>query len=438
MRIVITKDGKLLIQELEEESPSHIRSQIKSFHSSSYSKLPLIYTNEDLIKMYSTKNKNNEFIKTLIRYKEISKKKRSNSLVNRIDLDNFFNKNDSNMNKMEFNQPKKVQLSQYKINISQAFLNRYDDFDESYRKKLDELNDILIKKPKKTEEKEKDNFNNSNNQEIKSDINNNSNNSNINSSNNHNYPDSNNNWIYNNNSSTYSFNNIKRINLGDIISKNNLTNLRNKMTKYNKGSKDVRVPLDKQNLLSYNFRSKYEKKQDTEDDMDLILNYGIHPDKSGIIKYFQQKKRISPQYFENLLKYDENHLYKLNKICQSIYEKNEKEKNKKNSKFFEINENNKMNKLEHSGNLKDVGNLILKSDSIINDYSANQKSKEYLRIKSFKEEVASYQKKYWDRFHVDRFLKNKQKNALLARKFPFTTKIRNPILFPNKSSPNLL
>ena len=91
------------------------------------------------------------------------------------------------------------------------------------------------------------------------------------------------------NSSLISTNKFKRINLGDIISKKNLYNLRNKISKINKGSNDVRIPLDKQNLRSFNFRSKYENKQATEDDMDLILNYGINSDKSSIIKYFQQK-----------------------------------------------------------------------------------------------------------------------------------------------------
>jgi hypothetical protein len=83
MRIVITKNGKLLVQELEEESPSNIKSKIKSFQSSSYSRLPLIYTNEELLKKYNNKRKNNQFIKTLMLQREVSSKKRSNSLVDK-------------------------------------------------------------------------------------------------------------------------------------------------------------------------------------------------------------------------------------------------------------------------------------------------------------------------------------------------------------------
>ena len=128
----------------------------------------------------------------------------------------------------------------------------------------------------------------------------------------------------NNNSSTFSLSKIKKINIGDIISKNNLYTLRNKISKYNIGPNDSRIPLDKYNLRSFNFRSKYENRQASEDDMDLILNYGINSDKESIIKYFQQNKNISPHYFEN---YDDEFLttsvselngvfYKLKKINQ--------------------------------------------------------------------------------------------------------------------------
>ena len=82
MRIVITKNGKLVVQELEEESPSNLKSKFKSFQSSSYSKLPFIHSNDDLLKKYSNKI-NNDFITTLLRQKNVVAKRRSNSLMNR-------------------------------------------------------------------------------------------------------------------------------------------------------------------------------------------------------------------------------------------------------------------------------------------------------------------------------------------------------------------
>ena len=283
MRIVITKNGKILVHELEDESPSNIKSRMKSFQSSSYSRLPIIHTNEELLKKYSTKGKTNEFIMTLMRHKETSTKKRSNSLMDKKVMDNLYNRDDSKINENELNQAKKVNLSLSKLNISQVFMDKYDSYDENFKKKLIEFSNHF-KKSQKSKEKD-------NNIEAKADnsnVLNNSNNNNNNSKNNNINPmDSNTGINILNNSSTLSLSKIKRINIGDIISKKNLYILRNQMSKYNKGSNDVRIPLDKENPRSFNFRSKYENKQATDDDMELILNYGINSDKSSIIRYFQ-------------------------------------------------------------------------------------------------------------------------------------------------------
>ena len=255
MRIVITKNGKILVRELEEESPSNIKSKIKSFQSSSYSRLPLIYTNEELLKKYNNKRKNNVFINTLMLQREVSSKHRSNSLVDKKSLENFYNRDDSKINVNELNQAKKVNLSINKLNIAQNFLDKYDEYDENFKKKLIDFNNLFDMNSKNEDEKDKLNTNINNNNEIKTD-----NNSKImNNTNNNNFsPMDSNNGMNIINSSLISTNKFKRINLGDIISKNNLHNLRNKISKINKGSNDVRIPLDKQNLRSFNFRSKYE------------------------------------------------------------------------------------------------------------------------------------------------------------------------------------
>ena len=89
----------------------------------------------------------------------------------------------------------------------------------------------------------------------------------------------------------------------------------------------------------------------------MILNYGINTDKSNIIKYFQQNRNISPHYFENLLKYDESQLYKLNRICEDILYEKEKENNKKRKYLFEKKNDDKY---KHGTNLKDLENIFKK------------------------------------------------------------------------------
>ena len=81
MRIVITKNGKIIFRGLEDESPDNYhKQQSRNKQSSSLSKLPLICsTNEDLLKKYSTRN--NEFLHKILRYRDTFQSKRSSSII---------------------------------------------------------------------------------------------------------------------------------------------------------------------------------------------------------------------------------------------------------------------------------------------------------------------------------------------------------------------
>jgi high-affinity Fe2+/Pb2+ permease len=241
--------------------------------------------------------------------------------------------------------------------------------DDNYRKKLLDFDKLFERNEKKTEEDDNNmetNIDNKNSINPLTNINNKT--SQLNSSTGRN----------NNNSSIFSIKKTKKINIGDIISKRNLYTLRKQISKYNKGSNDVRVPLDENNLKSYNFRSRYENKQATGDDMDLILNYGINTDKPGIIKYFQQNKTINPQYYENLIIYDEYRMNKLNKILEIMMKNKEKEESKnKFSLLSKLDDKNRNGGLH----LKKIENLIKKSGSIINERSSFTEKMKYWRKK---------------------------------------------------------
>ena len=240
------------------------------------------------------------------------------------------------------------------------------------------------------------------------------------------------------NSSVFS-NNNKKINLAQIISRNNLTNLKKQISKYNKGPDDNRIPLNEQNLRSYNFRSRYENKQATEDDMDLILNYSINTDKQSIIKYFQQDKNISPYYFENLLKYDEQQMYRLNKICQMIFHRKENENINNGLKYYNLKDKDKESKQRGNENIKALQGIIKKSNSILDDYTIVQKNHNFWRKNGYKEDIMKFKQKYWDKYNVNRFLKNKQKMEISG----MTQNIKNPVqlnkkLISSQSTPDLL
>ena len=410
MRIVITKNGKILFKELEDESPSNLQFKIKSLQTSSYSKLPMIYSNDDLLKKFNAKANNNKFIMTVLRNKKISNKRRSNSLLAQKSLENFLSEDNSKIDTNELNKVKKVKLSTSRMNISQFFMEKYDSFDENYKKKLHDFNNIFTKNEKQSEENDNDmgfalkNKNNTN-------------------------PI---NMINNNNTSKFSNTKINKINIGDIISKGNLHTLRNQMSKYNIGSNDVRFPLDENNMKSFNFRSKYENKQATDDDMNLILNYGINTDKSSIIKYFKQNKKINPHYIENLLKYDEKKMTKLNKLLDIMLQKKEKE-NKK-DKFLLLSKLNDDKDRNEDFHLKKIENVIKRSNSIITEHSSLNEKLNFWRMKAYQEDTENIKKKYWVRYDVERFLKNSQKKV---NKISFKSqKIKK--LYPSHSTPNFL
>ena len=420
MRIVITRNGKKIVQDLEEAPDTFEKQKSKYYQSSSMSKLPLISTNEELFKKYSTKN--NEFLHKVLRYRDTFQSKRSSSIVDKSALESFYNRDESKINLNELNQARKVKLSHPKINMTQAFLDKYDDYDANYKKKLNDLSNGLSSKNnsiQKSEEKNDD-------EKINEDKNINSN---INIESNYGF-----------NSSTLFSTKNNKINLGQIISKNNLIDLRKQISKYNKGPDDHRIFLDEQNIRSFNFRSRYENKQATEEDMDLILNYSINPDKQSIIKYFQQEKKISPQYFENLLKYDEPQMYKLNKICQMIFRRNDNENKFNALKFYQLNKDkDKFNRQKEGQNLKDLQGTIKRSNSILDDYSVVQKNHNYWRKHGYKDDVMKIKEKYWDKYHVDRFLKNKQRMGMSI--LTNTTKSDkgqlNHKLFSSQSTPDI-
>ena len=410
MRIVITKNGKILFKELEDESPSNLQFKIKSLQTSSYSKLPIIYSNDDLLKKFNAKANNNKFIMTVLRNKKISNKRRSNSLLAQKSLENFLSEDNSKIDTNELNKVKKVKLSTSRMNISQFFMEKYDSFDENYKKKLHDFNNIFTKNEKQSEE-------NDNNMGFALKNKNNTNPINM---------------INNNNTSKFSNTKINKINIGDIISKGNLHTLRNQMSKYNIGSNDVRFPLDENNMKSFNFRSKYENKQATDDDMNLILNYGINTDKSSIIKYFKQNKKINPHYIENLLKYDEKKMTKLNKLLDIMLQKKEKE-NKK-DKFLLLSKLNDDKDRNEDFHLKKIENVIKRSNSIINEHSSLNEKLKFWRMKAYQEDTENIKKKYWVRYDVERFLKNSQKKV---NKISFKSeKIKK--LYPSHSTPNFL
>ena len=418
MRIIVTKNGKVILQEIEDEkifgmSDNNLKlNKNKKYRNFSGFKLPNLGKNFSTLKNFYVNKKS-----------QWGANNRTKSVLSRRTMDNYFNRDESKINKEELQKAKKIQLTKSKISISQQFLNKYDDLDVTYKDKIKNLTNTLKSNVDKNNEEKLQNEINEQNK-IFNPLNANKTRENILDINNNNFDK-------------------KQILLGDIISKRNLLNLKSQISKDNLGHDDARLPLDEKNKDSFNFRSKYEDKKATLNSLSTILSLPMNPDRTNLIKYFKQNKDISPFYFENLLKYDEGQIYKLNKICQIIFHKKEDEI--KELKIIEDKKFNKEKLIRQRGNnyMNCVNKIINKSNGIISGYTLKQQTNAIKKKKIFKEEVKKIKNQYWDRYGVNKFYKE---NQIMEQNYISTTdfeemhlkEIRKKNLPNSKSSPDIL
>ena len=426
MRIIVTKNGKIILQELEDEKVLRMsidntnEAKDQNFRNFSGLKLPRLSKKYSTLKSFYESTKKSKW----------GANNRTKSVLSRRTMDHYFNRDESKINKQELLQAKKIKLSKSKISISQQFLNKYDDLDVTYKDKIKNLTNTLKSNVDKNNEVKLQNEMNEQNKMF--------NNLNANKTReilNTNNKTNKNNDIFNN------IDNKKHILLGDIISKNNLLSLKSQLSKDNLGHDDTRLPLDEKNKDSFNFRSKYENKKATLDSLSIILNLPMNPDRTNLIKYYKQNKNISPFYFENLLKYDEAQIYKLNKICQIIFHKKEDEI--KEMKIIEDKKFNKEKLMRQKGNnyMNCVNKIINKTNGIINGYTLKQQNNEIKKKKIFKEEVKKIKTKYWDKYGVNKFYKE---NQIIEQNYISTTDFeemhlkdqKKKTFINSKSSPN--
>ncbi len=425
MRIIVTKNGKHILKEIEDEKDINLKYNnqnnppehtFKKFRNFSCIKLPLLTKNYSTLKNFYETNKNKRWGKSPCFKKGTGRKT----------MDNYFNRDESQINKNDLDKAKKIKLTKNKINISQQFLDKYDDLDSTYKDKINKLTNTLKSKVDKNKEEKMKNELMKNDLAFKS----------LN-------PDLNNKEMNSENTSKI-LSTKNKILLGDIISVNNLINMRKMLSKDNTGPEDIRIPLNDQNKDSFNFRSKYENKKLTYENLSILLNLPMNPDRTNLIKYYKQNKPISPFYFENLLKYNDAQIYKLNKICQIIFHKQEDEK--KEAKIIQDKKFNKEKMIRQNGNkkMKMVNDLISKSNGIITGYVLKQESNNLKRKQIFVEEVKKIKKKYWDKYGVNKFYKEGQ---LLSQNYLTTSDFeemqargfkKKKNFVSSKSSPDLL
>lgn len=375
MRIIITKKGEYIIKQLEDEKSMNDLNMHNGIKFSP--RLPHISS----IKIIKEKllNTSKSFYSGA-KLRTLQKKKSLKM------MSEYFNRDESKINTKELDQAKKIIVSKPKVQLSQKFLEKYHNLDSSFKEKLDNLSNMLSSyKDKNITKNEEDSSINISPFNLKNNYGENFGFSKFNRTDN-------------------SFSQNRKIKIGDIISRPNLIQLKSYIIKSSKGYNDVRIPLDKNNKNSFNFRTKYANKNAVKSNLDNILNLNINSDRTDLINYLKKKKSISPYYFKNLLKKDESQIYKLNKICGKIMN------NENNKSFLEMKKGKKNKNKLYDNSSKELFSYLEKTSKILNDYSQFREKQNIIRTKGFKEIMNNTKKKYWDKFHIDGLFNTKPKH----------------------------
>ena len=296
MRILVTKQGNIIIQEIDDTMPLYTQNLSSTSRFRGYST------------DYQQRKLNKSGINNLSKANNIFKQSPNRSVYGSKKFEyrkKYQNLEDTEITKENLQKAKQIKINEHKITFPKQFAEKYE-------------NDIL----------------NANNSNI---INSSSNNvlpplspdnhlmtSNLDEKNKS--PTKNNNQY--NNINTTSNNSIMKkeqyLTLKEIIPNSSLYQMKKKILK----EKKIR---DRATVITENdFRSAYKPETDLQRFNDILMTSRVNSNKSNLIKYLNERK-IAPLTIKILADQDSDKISKINKICQTIFRNQDKEK-----LFYEI------------------------------------------------------------------------------------------------------
>ena len=296
MRILVTKQGNIIIQEIDDTMPLYTQNLSSTSRFRGYST------------DYQRRKLNKSGINNFSKANNIFKQSPNRSVYSSKKLEyrkKYQNLEDTEITKENLQKAKQIKINEHKITFPKQFAEKYE-------------NDIL----------------NANNSNI---INSSSNNvlpplspdnhlmtSNLDEKNKS--PTKNNNQY--NNINTTSNNSIMKkeqyLTLKEIIPNSSLYQMKKKILK----EKKIR---DRATVITENdFRSAYKPETDLQRFNDILMTSRVNSNKSNLIKYLNERK-IAPLTIKILADQDSDKISKINKICQTIFRNQDKEK-----LFYEI------------------------------------------------------------------------------------------------------
>ena len=296
MRILVTNQGNIIIQEIDDTMPLYTQNLSSTSRFRGYST------------DYQQRKLNKSGINNFSKANNIFKQSPNRSVYGSKKLEyrkKYQNLEDTEITKENLQKAKQIKINEHKITFPKQFAEKYE-------------NDIL----------------NANNSNI---INSSSNNvlpplspdnhlmtSNLDEKNKS--PTKNNNQY--NNINTTSNNSIMKkeqyLTLKEIIPNSSLYQMKKKILK----EKKIR---DRATVITENdFRSAYKPETDLQRFNDILMTSRVNSNKSNLIKYLNERK-IAPLTIKILADQDSDKISKINKICQTIFRNQDKEK-----LFYEI------------------------------------------------------------------------------------------------------
>ena len=296
MRILVTKQGNIIIQEIDDTMPLYTQNLSSTSRFRGYST------------DYQQRKLNKSGINNFSKANNIFKQSPNRSVYGSKKFEyrkKYQNLEDTEITKENLQKAKQIKINEHKITFPKQFAEKYE-------------NDIL----------------NANNSNI---INSSSNNvlpplspdnhlmaSNLDEKNKS--PTKNNNQY--NNINTTSNNSIMKkeqyLTLKEIIPNSSLYQMKKKILK----EKKIR---DRATVITENdFRSAYKPETDLQRFNDILMTSRVNSNKSNLIKYLNERK-IAPLTIKILADQDSDKISKINKICQTIFRNQDKEK-----LFYEI------------------------------------------------------------------------------------------------------
>ena len=362
MRIIITKKGRTIIQEIENNS-SNINNDLpflKRYNSTChYNRIKKSLINKKLQTLkYNNLSNNIHFLSSLkSNNSSFSKITNNTAKTYRTNINNSYDNNENNISIIK--NPKYINLHYHKLIFPKYFSDKYEKESKDSNNIIDsKMNSYIPTKRLK--------------------------NLNISELSDKNY---------------YSLN--------DIIPKKNIIEMKKKII-------DDYKNKEKYNIIDENhFRSVYHSKSNLDKFNNLLFSPKIKSTKLSLIKYLNEKK-IEPKALTTLYKKFPIKLNKLNQICKLYFINKERVKI--------LNDNIKKKANEKSNNVKNIFQIEMKDAEVKVDNFKIKLQKYRYKInerEKYRDIFFNIKNKYWDKYNLDRYNKKvvlTKRNSSLDKK----------------------